>query len=134
LGIGKQPEKISVWWEISLSGRKNVFPCMDHLVLRHPSYGLGFTYPFCISEDRSMYGNILRMTAVQVLAMAGMFLTEATAISSTSINVGLLVAFGEPEAGGVVAKTKCHLPSYVVHLNIYIYIDAMSSFFFLYRN
>ncbi len=74
------------------------------------------------------------MTAVQMLALAGMFLTPATAISSASINVGLLVAFGKPEAGGVVDKTKCHLPSYFVHLNIYIYIDAMSSCFFLYRN
>jgi hypothetical protein len=45
MGIGKRPEKIPVWWEISLSGRKKVFHCMDHLVL-HGSFskraGKGF--------------------------------------------------------------------------------------------
>ncbi len=41
--------KIPPWWEISLSGRKKVFRCMDHLVLRHPSYVRGFTYPFSLS-------------------------------------------------------------------------------------
>jgi hypothetical protein len=31
--IGKRLEKIPVWWEkISLSGRKKVFRCMEHLV------------------------------------------------------------------------------------------------------
>ncbi len=49
LGIGKRPEKIAVWWEISLSGRKKVFCCMNHLVKRHPSYRRGFTYPFSFS-------------------------------------------------------------------------------------
>ncbi len=49
VGIGKRPEKIPLWWEISLSGRKKVFRCMDHLVLRHPSYMRGFTYPFSLS-------------------------------------------------------------------------------------
>jgi hypothetical protein len=34
--------KIPTWWE-------NVFRCMDHLVLRHPSYMRGFTYPFSLS-------------------------------------------------------------------------------------
>ncbi len=45
----KTAGKIPVWWEISLSGRKKVFHCMDHLVLRHPSYRRRFTYPFSIS-------------------------------------------------------------------------------------
>ncbi len=49
VGIGKRPEKIPLWWEISLCGRKKVFCCMDHLVLRHPSYMRGFTYPFSLS-------------------------------------------------------------------------------------
>ncbi len=49
MGIGTRPEKIPVCWEISLSGRKKVFRCMDHLVLRHPSYRRGFTYPFSFS-------------------------------------------------------------------------------------
>jgi hypothetical protein len=29
--------------------RKNVFLCMETLVLRHPSYRPGFTFLFCIS-------------------------------------------------------------------------------------
>jgi hypothetical protein len=41
--------KIPTWWENSLSGRKKVFRCMDYLVLRHPSYMRGFTYPFSLS-------------------------------------------------------------------------------------
>jgi hypothetical protein len=41
VGIGKQPERISIWWEISLSGIKKFFRCMDHLVLRHQSYICG---------------------------------------------------------------------------------------------
>jgi hypothetical protein len=49
VGIGKRREKIPLWWEISLSGRKKVFRCMDHLVLRHPSYMRGTTYPFSLS-------------------------------------------------------------------------------------
>jgi hypothetical protein len=28
-------KKTSVWWEISLRGRENVFRCMEPLVLRH---------------------------------------------------------------------------------------------------
>jgi hypothetical protein len=28
---------------------KKVFRCMDHLVLRHPSYMRGFTFPFSLS-------------------------------------------------------------------------------------
>ncbi len=45
----KTAGKIPVLWEISLSGRKKVFRCMDSLVLRHPSYRRGFTYPFSFS-------------------------------------------------------------------------------------
>jgi hypothetical protein len=45
VGIGKRREKIPLWWEISLSGRKKVFRCMDHLGLRHPSYMRGFYLP-----------------------------------------------------------------------------------------
>ncbi len=48
-GNRKTVGKIPPWWEISLSGRKKVFRCMDHLVLRHPSYMRGFTYPFSLS-------------------------------------------------------------------------------------
>ncbi len=48
-GNWKTVGKIPPWWEISLSGRKKVFRCMDHLVLRHPSYMRGFTYPFSLS-------------------------------------------------------------------------------------
>jgi hypothetical protein len=40
--IGKRLEKIPIWWEISLRGRKKVFRCMDHLELWHPSYMRGF--------------------------------------------------------------------------------------------
>ena len=36
--------KIPTWWENSVRERKKVFRCMDHLVLRHPSYMRGFTY------------------------------------------------------------------------------------------
>ncbi len=39
----------SVVGNFSLSGRKKVFRGMDHLVLRHPSYRQGFTYPFSFS-------------------------------------------------------------------------------------
>ncbi len=45
-GNRKTVGKIPQWLEISLRGRKKVFRCMDHLVLRHPSYMRGFTYPF----------------------------------------------------------------------------------------
>ncbi len=38
VGIGKRPEKILVWWEISLRGKENVFRCTEHLALRQPSY------------------------------------------------------------------------------------------------
>jgi hypothetical protein len=48
-GNRKTVGKIPPWWEISLSVRKKVFRCMDHLVLRHPSYMRGFTYPFSLS-------------------------------------------------------------------------------------
>ncbi len=41
--------KIPTWWENSVRGRKKVFRCMDHLVLRHPSYMRGFTFPFSLS-------------------------------------------------------------------------------------
>jgi hypothetical protein len=55
--------KIPTWWENSdrgnrktvgknsamVGGRKKVFRCRDHLVLRHPSYMRGFTYPFSLS-------------------------------------------------------------------------------------
>jgi hypothetical protein len=59
--------KIPTWWENSVlrnrktagknssmvgdfpQWRKNVFLCMDHLLLRHPLYKPGFPYPFCIS-------------------------------------------------------------------------------------
>jgi hypothetical protein len=59
--------KIPTWWENSDRGNrktagknsamvgnfpqweKKVFRCMDHLVLRHPSYMRGFTYPFSLS-------------------------------------------------------------------------------------
>jgi hypothetical protein len=52
-GNRKMVGKIPLWVEISLSGRKKVFRCMDHLVLRHPSYMRGFTYPFSLSvEDK----------------------------------------------------------------------------------
>ncbi len=44
--------KIPLCWEISRSGRKKVFRCMDHLVLRHPSYRRGFTYPFSFSVNK----------------------------------------------------------------------------------
>jgi hypothetical protein len=47
-GNRKTTGKIPLWWEMSLSGRKKVFCCMDHLVLRHPSYMRGFTYPFSL--------------------------------------------------------------------------------------
>ncbi len=49
--VGKTPP----WWEISLSGRKKVFRCMNHLVLRHPSYMRGFTYPFSLSVLPTVY-------------------------------------------------------------------------------
>jgi hypothetical protein len=52
LGMGKRPEKILGWLESSLSVRKNISRCMEHLVLRHPSYRPGFTYPFCISVSQ----------------------------------------------------------------------------------
>ncbi len=55
MGIGKRSEKILLWWEISLSGRKKVFRCMDHLVLRHPSYMRGFTYPFSLSVPKGQH-------------------------------------------------------------------------------
>jgi hypothetical protein len=60
-------EKIPTWWENSVrrnrktAGKnsamvgnfpqweKKVFCCMDHLVLRHPSYMRGFTFPFSLS-------------------------------------------------------------------------------------
>ncbi len=42
--------KIPTWWENSIRERKKVFRCMDHLVLRHPSYMRGFTFPFSLSE------------------------------------------------------------------------------------
>ncbi len=58
VGIGKRPGKIPLWWEISLSGRKKVFRCMDHLVLRHPSYMRGFTYPFSLSGGRINHRSI----------------------------------------------------------------------------
>ncbi len=48
-GNRKTGGKIPLWWEISLSGRKKVFRCMDHLVLRRPSYMRGTTYPFSLS-------------------------------------------------------------------------------------
>jgi hypothetical protein len=48
-GNRKTAGKIPLWWEISLSGRKKVFRCMDHLVLRQPSYMRGFTFPFSLS-------------------------------------------------------------------------------------
>jgi hypothetical protein len=35
--------------ENSVRGRKKVFRCMDHLVLRHTSYMRGFTFPFSLS-------------------------------------------------------------------------------------
>jgi hypothetical protein len=41
--------KIPTWWENSVRGRKKVFRCMDQLVLRHPSYMRGFTFPFSLS-------------------------------------------------------------------------------------
>ncbi len=41
--------KIPTWWENSVRGRKKVFRCMDLLVLRHPSYMRGFTFPFSLS-------------------------------------------------------------------------------------
>ncbi len=41
--------KIPTWWENSVRERKKVFRCMDHLVLRHPSYMRGFTFPFSLS-------------------------------------------------------------------------------------
>jgi hypothetical protein len=67
LGNRNMIRKIPTWWENSVlvnrktagknSGmvgnfpqwEKKVFRCMDHLVLRHPSYRLGFAYPFSIS-------------------------------------------------------------------------------------
>jgi hypothetical protein len=49
----KRPEKIPLWCEISLNGRKKVFRCMDHLVLRHPSYMWGFTYLFSLSVQQT---------------------------------------------------------------------------------
>jgi len=68
LGNRNMIRKIPTWWENSVlgnrnmaeknsdmvgnfCGRKNVFRCMDHLVLRHPLYRPGFTYPFFISEN-----------------------------------------------------------------------------------
>jgi hypothetical protein len=48
-GNRKNGEKIPLWWEISLSRRKKVFLCMNHLILRHPSYMRGTTYPFSLS-------------------------------------------------------------------------------------
>jgi hypothetical protein len=57
VGIGKRPGKIPLWWEISLSGRKKVFRCKDHLVLRHPSYMRGFTCPFSLSVTMPHLGN-----------------------------------------------------------------------------
>ncbi len=54
-GNRKRSEKIPLWWEISLSGRKKVFRCMEHLVLRHPSYMRGFTYPFSLSVPSLRY-------------------------------------------------------------------------------
>jgi hypothetical protein len=53
-GNRKTAGKIPLWWEISLSGRKKVFRCMDHLVLRHPSYMRGTTYPFSLSEGLTL--------------------------------------------------------------------------------
>ena len=59
--------KIPTWWENSVHGNrktagknsamvgnflqweKKVFRCMDHLVLRHPSYMRGFTFPVSLS-------------------------------------------------------------------------------------
>jgi hypothetical protein len=54
-GNRKTAGKIPLWWEISLSGRKKVFRCMDHLVLRHPSYMRGTTYPFSLSAFHVQY-------------------------------------------------------------------------------
>ncbi len=34
MGMGKRPEKIPLWWEISLRGRENVVQVMEPLVLR----------------------------------------------------------------------------------------------------
>ncbi len=48
VGIGKRPEKIPFWWEISFGGRQNIFRCMETLVLRHPSCRPEFT-SLCIS-------------------------------------------------------------------------------------
>ncbi len=50
-GKRKTVGKVPPWWEIFLCGRKKVFRCMDHLVLRHPSYMRGFTYPFSLSAQ-----------------------------------------------------------------------------------
>jgi hypothetical protein len=43
LGNRKTAGKISVIVGNSLRGRKNVFRCMEHIVLRHLSYRPGFT-------------------------------------------------------------------------------------------
>jgi hypothetical protein len=51
--------KIPTWWENSVRGRKKVFRCMDHLVLRHPSYMRGFTFPFSLSVLYSIYVSTL---------------------------------------------------------------------------
>ncbi len=45
MGIGKNSDMVGNFPECE----KKVFRCMDHLVLRHPSYMRGFTYPFSIS-------------------------------------------------------------------------------------
>jgi hypothetical protein len=56
--------KIPTWWENSVRGRKKVFRCMDHLVLRHPSYMRGFTFPFYLSAY-----SIVSLTSVSIFSV-----------------------------------------------------------------
>jgi hypothetical protein len=37
---GNMIGKIPTWWENPVRERKTIFRCMDHLVLRHPSYNI----------------------------------------------------------------------------------------------
>ncbi len=85
-GNRKWPGKIPLWWEISLSGRKKVFRCMDHLVLRHPSYMRGFTCPFSFSVaehgwDLAQWLERLTVNAV-VATVLGSILASSDTVES----------------------------------------------------
>ncbi len=100
--------KIPTWWENSVRGRKKVFRCMDHLVLRHPSYKRGFTFPFSLSVQSFTSFKVVLLCFMKVYSKSrcGLFVDKDGILGYhlKKIQAFCSMQFTVPSTGGCYRK------------------------------